>query len=146
MGKCRILLSEILSVNQQRKMSINSLPFSHISNYLSIYCSICKFFVEEPGVSREDAFPTGPPEVLVFTSHMNVTNESLSDIQGENSGGNKFYLPVSLTVCWNEYFFFAFAISAVVKLYTGESLQLFFYGFCESLKVVLTQNYNSTPI
>lgn len=137
MGKCRILLSEILSVNQQRKMSINSLLFSHISIYLSIYCLICKFFVEEPGVSREDAFPTGPPEVLVFTSHMNVTNESLSDIQGENSGGNKFYLPVSLSVCLNKLtFFFAFAISAVVKLYTGESLQLFFYGFCENLKVV----------
>ncbi|XP_075868177.1 adenylate cyclase type 2b isoform X4 [Nelusetta ayraudi] len=57
------------------------------------------FFVEEPGVSREDAFPTGPPEVLVFTSHMNVTNESLSDSQGENSGGNKFYLPYLIYCC-----------------------------------------------
>lgn len=55
--------------------------------------------MEEPSAVGEDAFPTGPPEVLVFTSRVNGTNESFPDNQGGNARGDKFYLPVGLTVC-----------------------------------------------
>lgn len=73
----------------------------HLSLSLFFFALFCKFFVEDPGGAIEDVLTTGSPEVLVFTSHMNLTNDSLSDYQGENRGGNKFYLPVSL---WNGIF------------------------------------------
>lgn len=72
--------------------------------------------MEEPAAAGEDGFPTAPPEVLLFTSHSNVTNDSFPDGQEENSRGDKFYLPVGLTVCVYEGTF-------AVKLHIEESLK-----------------------
>lgn len=82
-------------MSHRPQLFISLLPFF-------FFALFCKFFVEDPGGAIEDVLTTGPPEVLVFTPHMNLSNDSLSDYQGENAGGNKFYLPVSL---WNGIFF-----------------------------------------
>lgn len=71
--------------------------FPHLILYLCILL-FCQFFVEEPGGTREDAFTTGPPEVLLLTSDTNVTNETSPDTLEGSSRGDKFYLPVGLTI------------------------------------------------
>lgn len=120
MWKCRILPLESLFVNHQQKLNINSqLNSSLISPCIFFYsCFICQFFVEEPTAAREDVSSTGPPEVLVFTSHMNVTNESFPDSQEDILRGDKFYLPVGLTVCVkkvNELFIYILPVYVFAK-------------------------------
>lgn len=55
--------------------------------------------MEVPGGSTEDVLTTTPPEVLISNPPVNLTNDSLLDYQEENTGENKFYLPVSM---WND--------------------------------------------
>ena len=65
--------------------------------------SFCQFFVEDPGGSLEDVLTTAPPEVLtttppalqIITELVNRSNVSLLDYREEDTGENKFYLPVS---------------------------------------------------
>lgn len=92
-----IMLKEMLrppSAKQEHQISIF---FPHLILYLCILL-FCQFFVEEPGGTREDAFTTGPPEVLLLTSDTNVTNETSPDTLEGSSRGDKFYLPVGLTI------------------------------------------------
>ncbi|XP_045915159.1 adenylate cyclase type 2b [Micropterus dolomieu] len=57
------------------------------------------FFVEDPGGSGEDELTTTPPEVLITTPPVNLTNASLLDYTEENTGENKFYLPYFIYCC-----------------------------------------------
>ncbi|XP_030268433.1 adenylate cyclase type 2b isoform X3 [Sparus aurata] len=58
------------------------------------------FFVEDPGGSTEDSQATTPPEVLITTPPVNLTNDSLSEYEGGNTGlKHKFYLPYFIYCC-----------------------------------------------
>nr|XP_046273810.1 adenylate cyclase type 2b isoform X3 [Scatophagus argus] len=56
-------------------------------------------FVEDPGGSPEDPMMTAPPEVLITTPPVNLTNDSLLDDRKGNTGENKFYLPYFIYCC-----------------------------------------------
>lgn len=144
MGKCEIPPFEKLPVK-----FCSSLPHLILSMYsfhvFIFHVFIWKFFVEDPRVAREEVLTTGPPEVLVFTSQMNVTNESLKQTQGENSGGNQFYLPVSLAL-WEEILVFwlcCFSHSTTIKQSIFVTFLLWFLWI---LIVVLGSELDFHPI
>ena len=62
---------------------------------LGDFCFVLQFFVEDPGGSGEEVMTTTPP--------VNITNDSLLENMEENTGENKFYLPVSTTGRGHQY-------------------------------------------
>lgn len=52
--------------------------------------------MEDPGGFTEDNLTTTSPEVLISRPPVNLSNDSLLDYHTENTGGNKFYLPVRM--------------------------------------------------
>lgn len=54
--------------------------------------------MEDPGGTVQDLFATTSADVLVTTDvPVNVTNDTLLEYQGTDSGEIRFYLPVSTT-------------------------------------------------
>lgn len=75
--------------------AVSDLPWGR-TFVLHPFCFVCEFFVEDPGGFTEDDLTTTSPEVLISPPPVNLSNGSLLDHHAENTGGNKFYLPVRI--------------------------------------------------